>query len=217
MTLDDIRSLRWSDMLQWPIRMKAIGIAVLIAIMGLVFWLEFVVPEMHQIRALATQTQQLKTQVRQEQLITKVLPAYHAQIQEMDHRFQQFLAQLPDRTQIPSLLDNITTAGQSRGLDFELFKPGMRVNKRFYQEIPVKLTVVGTYGQLGRFVAAVAAMPRIVVFRDIHIARVPYKGKSLAARAASQQKLTMQCTAMTYRYLAHPRKVEKVKKVVKHG
>lgn len=208
MTLDDIRHLQWEDILQWPIQTKAIALAVLIAVMGVVFWLEFVLPEMHQIHDLTVQTQHLKTQIRQEQRVALVLPAYQAQIKAMDHRFQRFLTQLPDRTQIPSLLDNITLAGRSRGLNFELFQPGHRINKRFYQEIPVKLTVTGTYGQLGRFVAAVNALSRIVVFHDLDITRVPYTGKSLAARALSKQKLTLQCTATTYRYLKHKGKAK---------
>lgn len=203
MTLDGIRNLQWDDVVQWPIKTKAIVLSGLVAVMGIVFWLEFVLPEMHQMHVLTAQTQRLKTQIRQEQRVTLVLPAYQAQIKVMDRRFKQFLEQLPNRTQIPSLLDNITLAGRSRGLDFELFQPLHRINQRFYQEIPVKLTVVGTYGQLGRFVAAVAAMPRIVVFHDLHITRVPYAAKSLAARALSRQKLNMQCTAITYRYLAH--------------
>lgn len=211
MNIEDIRNLQWNDILQWPLKTKAIAMAVLIAIMGLVFWFEFVMPEMHQIHLMQMKAQTLKTQVREEQRVTQVLPAYKVQIKAMHHRFQKFLAQLPDRTQIPSLLDNITEAGRSRGLDFELFKPGMRVNKRFYQEIPVQLTVIGTYGQLGHFVSAVAAMPRIVVFHNIHLTRVPYASKSVAARALSQQKLKMECTAMTYRYLAA------APKKVKHG
>lgn len=201
MTLDDIRHLQWEDILQWPIQTKAIALAVLIAVMGVVFWLEFVLPEMHRIHDLTVQTQHLKTQIRQEQRVAQVLPAYQTQIKVMDRRFQRFLTQLPDRTQIPSLLDNITLAGRSRGLNFELFQPLHRINQRFYQEIPVKLTVTGTYGQLGRFVAAVNALSRIVVFHDLNITRVHYTGKSLAARALSKQKLTMQCTATTYRYL----------------
>jgi Tfp pilus assembly protein PilO len=201
MTFDDIRNLQWDDVIQWPIKTKVIALTGLIAVMGMVFWLEFALPEMHQIQALASQTQHLKSQIRQEQRITLVLPAYQAQIKVMNRRFQQFLEQLPNRSQIPSLLDDITLAGRSRGLDFELFQPVHRIRRRFYQKIPVKLTVVGTYGQLGRFVAAVAAMSRIVVISKIHITRVPYTAKSLAVRALSKQKLTMQCTATTYRYL----------------
>jgi type IV pilus assembly protein PilO len=139
--------------------------------------------------------------VREKQLLAANLPAYQAQIQEMNLRFERFLQQLPNRSQIPSLLDDVTLAGRSRGLEFELFQPLPETNKDFYAEIPVKIKVVGSYDEIGRFAAAVAAMPRIVTINDIDISRVANTG-SPAARAAATQKLVMQCTATTYRYLA---------------
>ncbi|WP_230959332.1 type 4a pilus biogenesis protein PilO [Acidithiobacillus ferrooxidans] len=155
----------------------------------------------NQYNQLKTQEDSLKTQVRQKQLLAASLPAYQAQIKEMNRRFQDFLQQLPNRTQIPSLLDDVTLAGRSRGLDFELFQPTSEVNKNFYAKIPVRLKVVGTYNDIGRFAAAVAAMPRIVTINDIDIARMPDVGTTSLAKAQASQKLVMQCTATTYRYL----------------
>ncbi|MCR1349460.1 type 4a pilus biogenesis protein PilO [Acidithiobacillus ferrooxidans] len=77
----------------------------------------------------------------------------------------------------------------------------LQVNKNFYAKIPVRLKVVGTYNDIGRFAAAVAAMPRIVTINDIDIARMPDVGTTSLAKAQASQKLVMQCTATTYRYL----------------
>ena len=201
MTFDELRNLQIDDIVRWPAKTKLVAIVIIVLILGIVAWLEFISPENNQYHQLKTQEDSLKTQVRQKQLLAASLPAYQAQIKEMNRRFQDFLQQLPNRTQIPSLLDDVTLAGRSRGLDFELFQPTSEVNKNFYAKIPVRLKVVGTYNDIGRFAAAVAAMPRIVTINDIDIARMPDAGATSLAKAQASQKLVMQCTATTYRYL----------------
>ena len=201
MTFDELRNLQIDDIVRWPAKTKLVAIVIIVLILGILAWFEFISPENNQYNQLKTQEDSLKTQVRQKQLLAASLPAYQAQIKEMNRRFQDFLQQLPNRTQIPSLLDDVTLAGRSRGLDFELFQPTSEVNKNFYAKIPVKLKVVGTYNDIGRFAAAVAAMPRIVTINDIDIARMPDAGATSLAKAQASQKLVMQCTATTYRYL----------------
>ncbi len=206
MTLDELRNLQIEDIIRWPIKTKLIAVAILVVLVGIVAWIWFIAPENDKIGQLREQESSLKEQIRQKQLLAAGLPAYQAQIKEMQLRFAQFLEQLPNRTQIPSLLDDVTLAGRSRGLEFELFQPLPEVSKNFYAEIPVKLKVVGTYDAMGQFAAAVAAMPRIVTLNDIDITRLPSAGSDDAAKAQSTQKLLLQCTATTYRYLDNSEK-----------
>ncbi len=201
MTLDELRNFQIEDVIRWPIKTKLIAVAILVVLVGFVAWIWFISPENEKINQLRQQESSLKEQIRQKQLLAAGLPAYQAQIKEMQVRFTRFLEQLPNRTQIPSLLDDVTLAGRSRGLEFELFQPLPEVSKNFYAEIPVKLKVVGTYDAMGQFAAAVAAMPRIVTLNDIDITRLPSTGSDEAAKAQSTQKLVLQCTATTYRYL----------------
>ncbi|MHB1203195.1 MAG: type IV pilus inner membrane component PilO [Acidithiobacillus sp.] len=201
MTLDELRNFQIEDVIRWPIKTKLIAVAILVVLVGFVAWIWFISPENEKINQLRQQESSLKEQIRQKQLLAAGLPAYQAQIKEMQVRFTRFLEQLPNRTQIPSLLDDVTLAGRSRGLEFELFQPLPEVSKNFYAEIPVKLKVVGAYNAMGQFAAAVAAMPRIVTLNDIDITRLPSTGSDEAAKAQSTQKLVLQCTATTYRYL----------------
>ena len=54
----------------------------------------------------------------------------------------------------------------------------------------IKMKMTGTYHEFGNFVSGVAALPRIVTLHDISIKK---EGKS--------DRLTMEVTAKTYRYL----------------
>jgi type IV pilus assembly protein PilO len=100
---------------------------------------------------------------------------------------------------VPNLLVDITQAGLGRGLNFVLFKPEKERPLEFYAELPINITVTGTYHQLGEFVSDIAALPRIVTVGNINI--------------GSGQKgdvLSMSAVARTYRYL-EPEEIEALK------
>ena len=111
----------------------------------------------------------------------------------MKESFGVMLRQLPNRTEVPELLIDITQAGIARGLDFELFKPQPKRNADFYAILPISLKVKGTYHQFAEFISDLAALPRIVTIGNITIGR----GKQKAASGL----LTMSAVTQTYHYL----------------
>ena len=119
------------------------------------------------------------------------LPAYKQQMEDMRRTFGSLLRQLPNTTEIPDLLVDISQAGLGRGLEFVLFRPGEgAAQEDFYAgELPISLEIRGSYHELAQFVSDVASLPRIVTFGDINIGIA--KGKMLS----------MTVKARTYRYL----------------
>ena len=117
------------------------------------------------------------------------LEAYKQQMVEMQERFGVMLRQLPNKTEVPELLIDITQTGLGRGLQFQLFQPRGKRVADFYAELPINIRVSGTYHQLGEFVSDVAALPRIVTIDDLVLA--PARGNNL----------TMSAVAKTYHYL----------------
>ncbi len=120
------------------------------------------------------------------------LEAYKQQLDEMNTSFGTLLRQLPDETEIETLLTDISQTGISAGLDIEYFKPEGLRPKEFYSEYPIKLKVTGRYHEFAEFISGVAALPRIVTVREISIKPADTK---------SGVKLTMELTAITYQYL----------------
>ncbi len=90
-------------------------------------------------------------------------------MEEMEQTFGSLLRQLPNTTEVPDLLVDITQAGLGRGLEFTLFRPEKEQPKDFYAEMPISVEVRGSYHELAQFVSDVAALPRIVTFGDISI------------------------------------------------
>jgi type IV pilus assembly protein PilO len=127
------------------------------------------------------------------------LDAYKQQLDEMRQSFGALLRQLPNKTEIETLLTDISQTGISSGLEIELFKPEGLVPKDFYAEYPIKLKVTGRYHQFAQFVSGVAALPRIVTLQNI---KIEPAGKD------SGVKLSMELTAVTYQYLDETTELE---------
>lgn len=120
------------------------------------------------------------------------LDAYKQQLEEMRTSFGTLLRQLPNQTEIETLLTDISQTGISSGLEIDYFKPEGLRPKEFYSEYPIKLKVTGRFHEFARFISGVAALPRIVTIQDIAIKPASEKGGV---------KLTMELTAVTYQYL----------------
>jgi type IV pilus assembly protein PilO len=136
--------------------------------------------------------QQLRNIFSGKQAKAANLEAYKQQLDEMRTSFGTLLRQLPNETEIETLLTDISQTGISAGLEIDYFKPEGLRPKEFYSEYPIKLKVTGRYHEFAEFISGVAALPRIVTIQDIAIKPSDPKGGA---------SLTMELTAITYQYL----------------
>lgn len=208
MKLEDLQAIDWNDFSAWPFFIKAIGvgvIAVLILVAG--FWF-IIQDELEEYKVAQKKEEQLKSQFASKKALAVNLPAYQQQMADMNQTFGSLLRQLPNSTEVPDLLVDITQAGLGRGLSFNLFRPGKQIKKGFYAELPISIQVTGTYHQLAGFISDVAALSRIVTVSNISIKGGSGKGRT--------DLLSMSATARTYRYLSQseikPKKATKGRK-----
>lgn len=189
LTLDDLRSIDLQDIAGWPRSVKVFA-AVLVCVLILAAGYWFIVKD--QIAELDKAERQelaLKDEFMGKKALAINLEAYKQQMVEMQERFGVMLRQLPNKTEVPELLIDITQTGLGRGLQFQLFQPKNKRVADFYAELPINIRVSGTYHQLGEFVSDVAALPRIVTIDDLVLS--PSRGEIL----------TMSAIAKTYHYL----------------
>jgi len=194
---EDINNLNVEDLRRIgtaprPIRVLAIVI-VCLAVVGLGSYL-FIKPRFDQLERAELQEPGLKTQFDDVQNKAANLGAYKSQLEEMRRSFGAMLRQLPDTTDIESLLVDLSQTSVASGLDVQYFKPDQELAKEFYAEYPIKLSVTGKYHEFGQFISGLAALPRIVTLQDIDI-------RALDPKASSGGELQMNLTAVTYRYL----------------
>jgi len=189
--IEELNGLDINDIGSWTRRVKILMAGLLcIAIVGAGF--HFIIQD--QRKALATEQKKepgLKDNYLEKKALAINLDAYKAQMVEAEETFGVLLKQLPNESEIPDLLIDMTQVGLSRGLQFEQIKPGVNVNKDFYAEKNVNIIANGTYHQIAGFVSDVAALPRIINVSDFSVSRV----------SDTSENLRFIATTKTYHYL----------------
>src|SRR5207249_75304 len=136
--------------------------------------------------------QQMRTEIHNKHSKAVNLEVYKIQLKDIERSFGALLRQLPGKTEVPNLLVDISQTGLSAGLEEKLFQPQPEQKKDFYAELPIKISLTGSYHEFGEFVSGIAALPRIVTLHDIEIK---------TANKDAYDQLTLDLTAKTYRYL----------------
>ena len=192
--IDQLRDLDPNDPSRWPLpfRLGAIALIFIVAAGLMSYFLAWKdkKPELDTARAQEAELlQTLETKARK----AANLDAYKAQLAEMERSFGAMLRKLPDKTEVPNLLTDISQQGAGAGLDQKLFQPQAQINKDFYAELPIKMRLTGSFHAIGAFVSGIAALPRIVTLHDVEI--------TPASKEGGTDELQLNVTAKTYRYL----------------
>jgi type IV pilus assembly protein PilO len=191
--VDDLRALDMNDPGRWPLLIRAVAVGLaFVAVLGAGIYM-FVIQQEKPLLDRARQEEvELKATFEDRQRKAANFDSYRTQLAEIERDFGAMLRQLPGKTEVPSLLVDISQTAAGAGLEEKLFQPTGEIQKDFYAELPIKLRYSGSYHELGNFVSGIAALPRIVTLHDITI----HKGDK-----DSSDDLTFDVTAKTYRYL----------------
>ncbi len=166
-----------------------ICVGTFLLLIGGFFYLSYM-PKFKEIDKLNVQQRKLDTELKTAKMNARQLKRYKQEMKEAEGDFEMAMAALPEKKEIPSLLENVSLSGQDSGLEFLNWRPNADKVIDFYAEIPVSIEVIGGYHNLALFFDKVSRMSRIVNIRDIDIS----SGKSPG-------ELTARCTAVTYRFL----------------
>ncbi|KAA6185517.1 type 4a pilus biogenesis protein PilO [Thiohalocapsa marina] len=196
MNLNELNELDFSNMGEWPLLAKVVLILFLCGALGFGWYYVVIKDQLLRLDAARAQELELRESFEQKQEKAANLNAYRQQLAEMEESFGTMLRQLPDQTEVAALLVDVSQTGLAAGLEFELFQPAGERMMDFYAELPVRMRVNGQFHDFGRFISGLAALPRIVT---IHNVRITAPGK--ASAGAAGQRLTMEASMKTYRYL----------------
>ena len=192
--VDQLKVLDPRDPGRWPLAIRGFFVALIFAVFAGLAWYLLVWNDDRPVLQKAEADElDLRSQFENKQQRAANLDAYKAQLAEMERSFGAMLRQLPGKTEVPNLLVDISQTGLAAGLSEKLFQPGSEKSNGFYAELPIKIKLVGSYHDFGKFVSGIAALPRIVTLHDIQITPV---GKS-----GNYDQLQLDLTAKTYRYL----------------
>ena len=188
--VEDFRRLNPNDVGTWPIIPRVVVLASLFAVLLVAGWWFVWQEQLDSLDAKRNDEIKFKEEFLSKKRQAVNLDLHLQQLNEIDRSFGALLKQLPNKSEVESLLVEINQAGMGRGLQFELFKPGQEIVKDFYAELPISVRLTGNYHEFGAFAGDIGRLSRIVTLNNLNIA-APAKGGGL----------TLDAVTKTFRYL----------------
>ena len=167
--LDQLRQVDLNDPASWPAWFSLIVALVVASAVLYGSWHFVIKDQIRTVERLVQQEAELKSTFSMKKGMVVNLPAYQTQMGEIEDLLSELVAQLPDSSEVPRLLVEITEAGKQRGLEFLVFDPLEEIQREFYALLPIRVEVSGTYHQLAGFISHLSALPRIVTVGDMSI------------------------------------------------
>lgn len=189
-------------------KIQRIGICV--ATFGLIaagYWYLVYAPKSEVLTAARAELKTQEDKLNTYKIKARSLKKFEKKMAEVQEAFNIAMRALPDKKELPSLLVGVSKAGGNAGLEFLLFQPEPIVNKEFYMEIPLSMTVSGTYHQMADFFYQVAGLNRIVNINNL----------SISMDATNKGRVTMKCSAVTYMFSEQVEPADGKKKKRKKG
>ena len=202
----DINDVDFNNAGSWPVVVKSIVLLVIFIVLlfgGYWFLLKDQYSALDKVTA---EEDTLKQQYESRAFKVANLDAFRQQMSEMEKSFGALLKQLPAKTEVPGLLEDITNTGLGSGLTIQSIQLKPEVSKEFFVELPMDILVTGTYHDIASFVSGVASLPRIVTLHNFKITPVKKNKKTQSGL------LKMSVAAKTYRYKGDKKKSPKKKK-----
>ncbi|OEZ74478.1 pilus assembly protein, PilO [Janthinobacterium sp. HH103] len=178
-------SLKTASLWPLPARLACAALAgMLVTALLHVTWLDGL---MAAVRLAHSEEARLRADYLAAQARAKQLPRWRAEQRQAGAELALLEQQLPDQQAMAALLTDINAAGQSRGLQFSLFKPGAARPQAPYVALPITIQLRGGYHAMGALLADLARLPRIVT---VH---------ALALTLGKDRLLTLDAVLQAYR------------------
>jgi type IV pilus assembly protein PilO len=143
-----------------------------------------------------SQLQALKADITKGYETAKRLPAFQAQVADLEGRLENLKSVLPAEKDAADLLRRLQTVATQSNLTIMSFKPAATVTKQLHAEWPITLQLEGTYHNLASFFDRVGKFTRIVNINGLDV-----KGKD---RPEPNATITATCVATTFVLLDKP-------------
>ncbi|WP_321494632.1 type 4a pilus biogenesis protein PilO [uncultured Desulfobacter sp.] len=170
-----------------------------LCLIGAGFYFFLLAPKLDALTAARNDLQNHKNLLSKYRSKANTLAKVEAQMAKVQEQFNIAMTALPDKRELPSLLDEISKAGMDAGLEVQSFAPQNMVENHSYTEIPLAMTVAGRYHQIAEFFYRVAGLNRIVNISTIDMNRISGKEQ------VNRNNIQMKCVAVTYMFVEPPK------------
>jgi type IV pilus assembly protein PilO len=174
-----------------------LGVSLFIALLiGGVFWWQYLSPAMEEEKQKTTRLENLQREIRALEVTANKLAEFQREVALLEAKLETLKRILPPEKETPDLMRKVQSLASQSSLLIKAFTPGTTVNKEFYQEWPINMSVEGNYHNLGIFFDRVGRLSRLVNIGNIKIL-------SRNDQTVSNT-ITATCVATTFVYVDTP-------------
>jgi type IV pilus assembly protein PilO len=142
---------------------------------GYFFWTKVQAPQSAQITASHAEADSLQTIIdaAKADLANGTAEDLRVKVEQYQGSLELMKRLVPDRNEVPTLIDDISTKAKVRGITLGKIQPLTPEIGAPFDTYRYKLEVYGHYDQIGEYLADVASLPRIVVPQDVGLSPAP--------------------------------------------
>ena len=171
-----------------------LGVFAAVFIVGVgIYWMVLYGGERQKLEVKRTQLTQLESEIAEARAVAANLKSFQEQRELLRKELQAALQRLPNDTELPGLLTDISGLGKKSGLEIRSFNPGKKVSRGFYAEVPISLEFYGSYHELGTFFDRLSRLSRIVNISELKMSLVDDKD--------DKPKLQIKGVATTFQFV----------------
>jgi type IV pilus assembly protein PilO len=149
-------------------------------------------PRQERLESAMQQLESLQTQNRRSKVLAARRDDLRARMELQERQLQVFEEFIPESEEVPELLDAISQEAQLTGVELSRIRPQAVEAGEFYMKQTWELSVIGEYHEVGRYVARIASLPRIIKPTNLRIAPAPQSRATRNMRAPLEVSLNIE-------------------------
>jgi len=123
----------------------------------------------------------LQDEIQKGRAAERKLSQFREEVKRLELELAKLLQVLPSARNTEDLIKRIETLTRQGDFTLKKFTPGEPVQKDFYSEYPIDISLEGTYHNLALFFDRMSRFSRIINVEDMKVNNLESPGKSLAA------------------------------------
>ncbi len=153
---------------------------------GYFFWTKVQTPQSEQISAAHSEADSLQkiVEAAKADLASGTVEDLRRKVEEYSASLELMKRLVPDKNEVPTLIDDISTKAKVRGITLGKIQPLSPEIGSPFDTYRYRLEGYGHYDQIGEYLADVASLPRIVVPQEVTLSSAPPATAKLLADTA---------------------------------
>jgi Tfp pilus assembly protein PilO len=138
------------------------------AVLGVFYYLQ-VIPKEKQLVAMDRKLTDLQAQIQKGRAAKEKLPQFREEVRRAELELEKLLRILPPRRNTPELLRRIRQLTEQGNFTLLRFRPQNFVDREFYSEWPIQVSLTGTYHNLAMFFDRISRFSRIINIDNLKV------------------------------------------------